>query len=239
MKKLIILLMAALLLTCSAAATEGEFTLRNGVKFGMTEDEIMQLELAAGDAEELTPGSGTIVFKNREELTVAGRNEVTVVYDYDDTGAMCQMTYYFLFSPEADYRAVSNALLKKYGPTDYSSETNMKLPMIDPVIEDDNERVDTIQNPYTKGYVSQFSFEGTKSYSYRRDLRKFEMYDYNQWLIPYGDTHIMIEHSRVRDKFAKDSSVMASHYERIIYTLLSEEQNDVMMQQLEKDFSDL
>lgn len=237
MKKWICLLMVAMLLMCSAAVAEGDFTLRNGVKFGMTKDEIMQLELQAGDAEQMV--TGEIVFKDGSELTVAGRNEVTIVYDYDETGAMCQMTYYFLFSPEDDYQAVANALLRKYGATEYSSETSMKLPMIDPVIEDDTERMDALQSARTKGYVSQFSFVGSKSYSHRSDLRKFEMWNYNQWLIPYGDTHIMIEHSRIRDKFAKESSMMASYTERVIYTLLSDEQNAAMTQQMEKDYSDL
>jgi len=122
MKKIIsLVLMIAMLFSLSAFAVEEEFTLHNGTKFNMSPEEVIQLEEQAGfDASELD-STGHISLSGK----IAGQEGTNASYWFQDD-KLVQMTYTFV--DDSSFQAISNALIQKYGVSEYSSDTRVDIP---------------------------------------------------------------------------------------------------------------
>ena len=172
MKRLLaIVLTCALLLGCMPALAAEEFTLRNGVKFGDTMDEVRAKEtLAFEEYEEVDTSLRT------EEGTVAGISGVTIVYCFDDNNQLEEVKWdlpsrTYMDSSDSDYAALYKALASKYGtPLGY-----------------DNGSCYIITGRALEGAVTVYSLwellDGIG-----------DMRDYDEWDVTYGDDdHVKIE----------------------------------------------
>ena len=125
MKKIIsLVLMVAMLFSLSAFAEEEEFTLHNGTTFGMTMEEVIEIEgnngfvLSPGESGNTCSGNGII----------ANQQGTTISYQFDENDSLWHMQY--SFSSLDTFDVVEQGLIKKYGNTDFSSETGLAFPNI-------------------------------------------------------------------------------------------------------------
>ncbi len=126
MKKLLCVIMAALMLMGTAFAEE-EFTLHNGTKFGMTTEEVSEMESSNGNYFN-DNGYGSLVSTHN---TVAGQPNTTISYVFRD-GKLFSMQYEFEFDNDdytSQYNTIEEGLIKKYGETTYNSISSIVLPI--------------------------------------------------------------------------------------------------------------
>lgn len=115
MKKVFsIFLFLVLLFTALSSCFAEDFTIHSGVKFGDTTNDILSKENLS-----LVNTTDTMVFYNG---TVAGINNVNVVYFLDDNGKVKEATYEFPSSSSigfsdvlVEYNGLLSALTEKYG----------------------------------------------------------------------------------------------------------------------------
>ena len=116
---LITLICVLVSIVCSALC-ETEFTLHNGTKFGMTSKEIIETEKNGGFDFSIDSNTGTA----GSEGLVAGQ-QASIYYYFDENG-MYKMSY--SFSSSNSYGTIENALMKKYGTTDFNEISGMSFP---------------------------------------------------------------------------------------------------------------
>lgn len=115
MKKVIALLLVCVFLL-SGTAMADDYIIHNGVKFGMTEDEVSQME-----------SDGGFYFQDGKwHGTVAGQSNSTIQYYYNLNTHLLYMTWY-RFPDMNSYRQINDALIAKYGNTEFSSVTGKYL----------------------------------------------------------------------------------------------------------------
>jgi len=138
MKKIIsLVLMIAMLFSMSAFAEE-EFTLHNGLKFGMTKEEVYEAEKAAG-----VPLTEDELYDYTWEGTIAGERNSKLFILINDSG-LYKMHYEF--DSLESYDTLNNGLIEKYGKTTYSSETGVYLD------EPTTDHIDSIPYVFTDTY---------------------------------------------------------------------------------------
>lgn len=188
MKKLLGLVVALLLLVGSFASAE-EFTLRNGIAFGDTMDEVLEKETFAIDevvdsieeeeeesegsedeSEELLPYS-----IKTERSTLAGIDDSYIIYSFDKDKTLQEVEYVFRSSKNenminTDYEAINKSLISKYG------------------------------NPlgYTNGDCYVFTGQALQEFAMHLALIQYinglgDYVDYDEWDVDTGDYHIKIE----------------------------------------------
>ena len=126
MKKIVGLLYMIVMLLSISAFAEDTFTLHNGITFGMTADEVIQQEQAAGF-------EYTVDNQSARKLIiigkVAGYDETSINYIFADDGTLSCMQYTFHNGNQSSvYQAMENTLAKKYGKAEYGSLTGLSLP---------------------------------------------------------------------------------------------------------------
>ena len=124
MKKVVgFILLFAVMMNSSALAEV--FTLHNGTQFGMSKEEVIELEKANGFVlEELSPSEGFERLMGKG--TIASQPNSSVWYFFDTNGSLIRMNY--LFPDGKTFDSIEDSLNKKYGETQYSSETNLEFP---------------------------------------------------------------------------------------------------------------
>lgn len=128
MKKIIsLVLMVVMLFSVSAFAEEEVFTLHNGTTFGMTMEEVIELEANGGFAlekekEPLKAGNDIL----RGIGTIANQKDSKIGYCFLDN-QLYEMYYEFV-TTETSYNAIENSLVEKYGDTEFSSKTGFTFP---------------------------------------------------------------------------------------------------------------
>ncbi len=126
MKKIVAGILAFMLVLLSSIALaekdEPVFEIHNGVQFGMTKEEVIALEAAAGVVLEKTnPNSGYDGLS--AETTIAGCKNTILVYSFA-YNRLVQAGYCFLTFDM--FNTLENALIKKYGETDYNYITRKR-----------------------------------------------------------------------------------------------------------------
>lgn len=117
MKKLLSLILAAMLLLSSCALADGDkFPLRSGVTFGMNMEMVLALEASAG-----LPLTVNMDFEKLEGTTTIAGQPDTVVHYYFENGGLMELYYQFPIS-QASYDAVEAGLVSKYGEATFTSE---------------------------------------------------------------------------------------------------------------------
>ena len=151
--------MVALLLVCafllSGTAMAEDYIIHNGVKFGMLEDEVAELERAGG-------------FYYQDEKwhgTVAGQPNSTIWYIYNGNTQKLYMAWY-TFPDLSSYKQINDALIAKYGETEFSSATGKYLEK--PTMNE----IDEAQMPTYRDVISDA--------------------DFSQWLVPIENNQTIL-----------------------------------------------
>lgn len=190
MKKIIsLVLMIAILLSCSAFAEE--FTFHNRTKFGMTKEEVLAIENEFG----LTFSLPLLDFFADSEKEVVRCNSIaeygtiaagipnsTIGYCFDDNGKMCMGRYDFGIADINAFTTIENSLTKKYGETEFTSKSQMEM---NPHIFFYNNWPFTIKLEFTAANLAWYAFGPTP----------YVLEEYSQRLILNEDgSGIYIEH---------------------------------------------
>lgn len=173
------------MLALPAMAEEG-FTLRNGVQFGDTMEQVkaketLEWNLASCDDNSL----------QTEEGTVAGISGVTITYQFDEDGKLEEVYWELPYrtsanSSDSDYSKIYKALAEKYGsPLGYTNDACYII----------------------TGWALTFTpllcyaYEGLEMYA--------DMRDYDEWDHTFGkDDHVKIEIAQ----YACGSSILEADY---------------------------
>lgn len=194
MKKFISILLAMIIAMASvsafaeATAMEGEFSIRNGIKFGMTIDEVEKIETGINS---LSPGNREYA-ENKDTMSyyvdsIAGINLVraasdTIEYSFcKETGELEAVSYWFGYDIAREYDSLKSAYQSKYGM---------------PIHENDGHLFD-ITPPVLESSMTGF-------YSQVYDLTA-----YCEWLVKYEDCYVVL------DIFTLDNNQMYAEYMRI------------------------
>ena len=237
-----------ILVSVSLAEKSDAFLLHNGTTFGMSQLEVMVEE----------SNKGFIVLPAEENRlygqgTIAGRqNGATISYFFSKADSMYQMRYLFFLDMsggfnQANYDAIDNGLVDKYGETVYSSDTGNSLPVEIPDSLLDLTYTYTNKCPITGQSINNIVFE--KKGSASAEVHSYwepTCRQYKQWLIPLEDgTSIIIDHSYIveyskyyyEDMYTGDGDPQS--YEQVIYTKLSAEETAKLLKSSEKVKDDL
>lgn len=190
MKKGIALLLVSIFMLLSISAVAEEFTLRNGICFGDTMEEVLEKEtfaiddMADGTNDEEASSSDDDDEDDEEEYpyyittvegTVAGISDSYIRYNFDADKTLKEVIYYFDSNSDkdlsdSDYESVYDGLVRKYGsPLGYS-----------------NGKCYIISGAAIEGAViSAYLMEMLGGYG---DIR-----DYDEWDVDTGDYHVKIE----------------------------------------------
>lgn len=203
MRKLFALLLVAVLaLGLLGGAFADAFELHSGVTFGLSPDEVTQIEKEAGN--EVSKGwSDEIGGKMR----LAGIDDSYLYYSFSDN-ALIQMRYEFdssgMNNPkyDANYENVSAALAKKYGESSYSSITGKRL-----------ELPGIYKEIITSGF-GQHDYWAEKSWA----NADYVTDKYEEWAVDQDDGSIVfIHHCMFYDK-NENGKPSQFHYHRLFYT---------------------
>lgn len=238
MKKLLCVIMAALMLMGTAFAEE-EFTLHNGVKFGMDKDEVKRQESANGfEIGKDNYGEGIIAgyygaVYYRFDLSWHGDDLVNGV-------RKCQ--YRFFDSDTNRYSTLSRGLTDKYGSPMRSNTDSTFFPVEDELHTNvlcvgDLEKTGlldlSLEVPLTGKSVEN------KVYEYNRDTDMtiyrftFKCPTYEQWLLPQtSGGAVLIDHCLLAEYYQmiekKTGEAMGDLHRRdwefITYTLLTDQE---------------
>lgn len=173
MKRISSLLLICVMILLGAVANAEEFTLHNGTTFGMTPQEVIEIETAKGFTfEQTTPnGSGCLTTKG----TVAGQIDTNIDYYFSDNG-LYDMIY--RFSDGQSFASIEQGLEKKYGPTEYTSSSGMVYPDF---------------TVYEKEFPTDLTLGLYRENSLSRETRNSS--EYTQRLLPLSDdAYVYIEH---------------------------------------------
>lgn len=208
-----LLLLCIMLLVCSIAVAE-EFTLHNGTTFGMSKQEVQQIEAAKGFSLEVDGYHGYLHGTGR----IAGIDNTGLTYHFEND-ALYHMEYSFKASSYADavdnFTAVENGLTSKYGTTKYSSISGMAFP----------------------SFADELPFEGVSirtATGGRDELR----HDYTHRLITLSNgKHIFIQHYIWEMRSLNGMSLgVTSHLD---YILLDEASSTALLAELNQQEDDL
>lgn len=119
MKRIVALIMAVAVLFVSSAYAESivieeNFSIRNGITFGMKADEIHQIEIANGNKVATGDDSFDFLFPcDAEYITRLGGESCGILYFLDENNVLSGFRY--LISKKDTFNSINNSLSEKYG----------------------------------------------------------------------------------------------------------------------------
>ncbi len=207
MKKLLGCLLIIVLSLLLVSASAEEFSLRNGVKFGMTENEVIQTENIGFEDADWSKYTSLKAIRSEEPLTLAGADG-TIVYFFDKNEGLVACFYRHngmsLFGNiinDSDNQAVIDKLTEKYGQP----------------IGKDSDFV-AIGN-----YIDAVDYYNEQYFDAPYDLTFY------QWLSPIdnGYVDIMFLYTRYREGGSPDSRT-------ITYTFRTNEEVEAVLDQIQQ-----
>ena len=128
MKKVLCIVLILVCALWLVSATAEEFTIRNGIRFGMTKEQVFAIESDL-DFEELKQYES--ITRYCADGTFEGYEEGRVFYVFDDN-ALVQAVFHFESGADIDYlcscfEAREQILNERYGSTGYTSATGRKM----------------------------------------------------------------------------------------------------------------
>ena len=237
MKKMLCVMLVVMMLMGTAFAEE-EFTLHNGTKFGMSPNEVIELESSCNVVISEKPGPHE---RYLGKASVAGQSNTEIYYDFAN-GKLFQMEYCFFIHSgsmnEDSFISIESGLTKKYGETPYCSSTNQSLNSI------------RISDPKYLPYDSSMAFvqpyigyAGDKSSS-SETYSVYERLNYSQRILPLDDnSYVLIDHylfTFTKYNSQSNAIVAGPDYSHIlVYTLLSETEANQMLDENKPSNDDL
>lgn len=201
-KRLTALILSVALLftaTCAFADSEDEgFTLRSGIKFGDTLDDIVAKETTLTRSEE---NDDTFVG------TIAGYDDAECSFDFDDDGKMISMTYKFddsfttRDSGDSMYETLYDSLKRKYDDPIGNSGGSCEL----------------IIGPALSSMALWVYWLGTL------DGYKADYIDYDEWVVDAGDYNVKID---LAYYYLRDSDYEYEYYLELSYLKFTDEEYD-------------
>lgn len=235
MKKTFGVLLALLLVivmlplyACAEETTMEDFTLHNGTKFGMSPQEIVDTEAEHGFIVEFDKnskmgsvyGNGRVAnFDCHVSYKCPENSMITMVYDFQhkDIDSANYSEYVIRFN------TIEEGLIKKYGATDYSSQTGFSFPKV---------------GSFGKNYKDDYPFCGGKNVT----GSKFDMEgireEYSHRLIELSDgNYVLIDHVVYSLRLLNSQNKL--YYHQLRYKLLTEEETQTIHQSMNDFSSDL
>ena len=239
MKKLlafiICLIVTASASVCSAEDALPEIPFPYDVDFGMSHNEVITQGVAAGgvvyDVTKVYPDSAKII--REPKVGYDGLKNMSIhknwpvyssrdtlgryfFFDSDDKLFQYQITYKNP-TPEA-YVLTNDMLLEAYGETAFSGITGLTMPLPPYTLEQEMTFYDV--------HPAASTLLDGQIYS---DKYIIDCEAWHQWLIPYGDSFLVIDH--VYWRYYKDAETPANEscVERLTFTLLTEEESSYVL----------
>ena len=183
------------------------FSLHGDVRFGMSLDEVTDIELQQGfyrSEEDDKPCK----FRPQNDETVAGMRNAKVYYAFDDAGRLFMMEY--SFSSGASYETrdrLSSQLTKKYGePTAYVISHGFSS-------EGKGERIVTPVELYGV-VINPLSFRGSSG-------------GYQEWLLEEDDGYIFIQHAFFINSYNNyEQTIVYCYFDRETYHSFYQDSSD-------------
>ncbi len=225
MKKILCLFIGLIVLLGSISALAEEFALHSGVQFGMTVDEVVELEEKSGfeckvyDENSEYSGLGPNEHEVRVEGKIASIDESSIEYYFVDNALTIAWYEFgnsgwggFSYSPD-DFDTVETALVNKYG------EPNCPTGLFDSfAFTDDVESITHCQECDVYGDC--------------------DIYGLSNWLIPLNDNAcIFIEHYLISAEFVDDPS-FADGYHTLCYQVMDATEVKSVLQNAADEFLD-
>lgn len=176
MKKLVSLLLVSMMVLLTVSATAEEFSLRNGIQFGDTMDDVLAKEtLEISESGEMDPDGDYSYYISTGEGTVADIDFDRIDYYFDANQTLCEVLYVF-----------------KTGNDTVTSMTNYFLLVADVC----NEYGAVLGN--TEGEL--YPFVGAAIQRAANTVRLLQMFggnayvcNYDEWVIDLDEGHVKIE----------------------------------------------
>ncbi len=230
MKKMLCVMLVALMLMGTAFA-EKEFTLHNGTKFGMTLEEVRQLEQETIDGP-LNAKWG-ITLKNYESngyllgmrAVIAGYDNTSLCYGFIDNKLVAM---YYGFKTDAntifdEYYNIEQGLVKKYGEAEYSSTNGLSLP--------------TVQIYPTASFIDYIT-PGSDCLIPNHAIGNNVRDMYSHRILPIGEgTYILIDHSVLSTQY--DNVPQRTYSHTLQYFYLTEHEAQVFFDEIADVNNDL
>ena len=231
MKRMILPLLVMLLtIQTSMGLAEADFTLHNGVKFGMSKNEVIAQEVAKNfGLQDGIYGEGTIA-------GIYG----AVRYEYKE-GKVSKCSYFYYHPSALSYAQLSKGLNEKYGPAECTSTSGSYFPVSEVPYQMIGNGIANKYNDLPAACRSLedqvFEYKQNGSWCYYRYMYTVPLYE--QWLIPQSDgSAVLIDHSYLNEAYLlietssnkPQGDVKTRPYELIIYTLLDKTEADKLRQ---------
>lgn len=203
MKKLICAMCLLLVVLIPAAAFAENFSIRNGITFGMTFEETQKIDQIEG---KYSFGENL----NNDDLGIQdGRLEDgSEVYSFLDRIGARMMDVYYIF--DSDDNGLNSIIYWRYCfASNYESEYE--------IIESNDK---TLQDRYASASFGEY--EAMRSSTFKQILKAYETFSHpvcNQFLVPYDDYYVEVEHLMIRDTLYYREYIE----EYIIYTRVDKE----------------
>lgn len=173
MKKSACLFLALLLLLCASTGALAEsvfhepFSIRGGIHFGMTYDEVRAAETAgaASDTTLLTYAHSPVRYASYlyyGGLTLAGYADTDLQYGFDENGQLKDITYLLGKLGDKAYDDLLSKLSGKYGEPQFTAPSVLET-------------------------------EALRLYTANDNISANSLYRYNGWLLSYTDCYVKME----------------------------------------------
>lgn len=207
MKRFLYILLVVIVFIGTAFAEE-DFTLHNGTKFGMTPDEVCGIEADHGmDMYVDDDAWGRPVKYVYGKGMVAKQPDTSITYAfYGDNYTLYDMWYQF--QTDDAYTTIESMLIEKYGSTEYTSESGIRIPSLTNQIGQD---------------ILESYYRTKEGPDYVED----EVINFSQRLLQVNDDIILIYHYRMKANTVMNYKVLSTSYSHgLRYVLLTQEQID-------------
>lgn len=232
MKKIISLwLMVAMLFSVSAFAEEEEFALHSGTKFGMSSQEVAQIEQENGfemDVYHYEVSGGYSVYGRGR---IANMDNTTMSYTFTDDDSLYDLLYEFyegdddLAKTLIKFETIEEGLVAKYGATEYCSETGFSFPVLGFV-------------NWSERFKNKYPYDGGVEYKGTQAECSHTRVAYSHRLIEMDDgSCVLIDHVVYRERMKMTGSDNYQHQLR--YILLTEEEAQLIRQSMNQFINDL
>ena len=231
MKKIIsLVLMFAMLFSVSALA-EVEFTLHSGTTFGMSSQEVAQIELEKGFDMEVYHWEDTGEYSVWGSGRIANMDKTQIRYSFTNDDSLYDLVYLFdegdddLAKTLIKFDTIEEGLIAKYGATEYSSETGFSFPVLG--FRGGSER-----------FYDKYPYDGGVEYKGRPAECSHTRIAYSHRLIELDDgSCVLIDHVVYNERMKMTGS---NHYQhQIRYILLTEEEAQIIRQSMNQFVNDL
>lgn len=206
MKKIVIMISIIMAILLPLSAVAEEFTLRNGIHFGDTMEEVLAKETvgishiedgseSTEDSDKESEDDDPPTYSIRtENTTLAGIDDSHITYYFDAEKTLREVVYYFgdtklADSSDSNYESVNGGLKRKYGAPLGNSNGSCYIVT-----------GEAIEHAVTITYI-------LSTYGGVGDIR-----DYDEWVIDNGDYSVKIDHVQ----FYQGSSYSNMSYSHVL-----------------------